>query len=146
MSPSKRAVAAETWRMLMGFAMAQFGRTAGILQEMGLTPGHMKALLMLEPDEPRAMGALATSFACDASTMTWLVDRLEERELVERIPHPTDRRVKTVALTARGIEVKALLEARLYEPPEGLLELDRATLDELHDLLARLTVPSATIV
>ena len=69
--------------------------------------------MALEPDEPLAMGTLAQSLACDASTMTWLVARLEEKGLVERKGLPSDRRVKTVALTAEGVKTKNELEARM---------------------------------
>lgn len=118
--------------------MAQFGRTAGVLQRLGLTPGHMKALLVLDPGEPRPMSSLAQLFACDASTVTWIVDRLEECGLVERRGLATDRRVKTVALTPLGVRTKAELEKRLYEPPAELLALDRGVLEALHDVLTRL--------
>ena len=121
--------------------MHQFGHTSGVLQELGLTPGHMKALLMLEPGEPRPMGSLAQQFACDASTITWLVDRLEERGLVERGGLPSDRRVKTVALTALGVKTKDELEQRLYEPPSELTCVDRHSLEELRDVLTKLAEP-----
>ena len=118
--------------------MHQFGRTSETLQALGLTPGHMKALLTLDPDEAKPMGALAQQFACDASTMTWIVDRLEERGLVERRGLPTDRRVKTIALTELGRETKADLEERLYDPPPELAALDREVLDALLGVLAKL--------
>ena len=118
--------------------MHQFGHTSGVLQELGLTPGHMKALLMLEPGEPRPMGSLAQQFACDASTITWLVDRLEERGLVERGTVPTDRRVKTVVLTPLGAKTRAAVLERLHEPPPELLALDREDLEELRAALAKL--------
>lgn len=133
---SKRSTAAEAWRLLLATAMSHFGRTASITQELGLTPGHVKALLALDPEEPQTMGALAQSFGCDASTITWMVDRLEERDLVERRGSKNDRRVKTVALTPAGLRTKRKLEARLYEPPEEFLALDRETLDSLHRVLA----------
>ena len=101
----------------------------------------MKALLALDPDEPRPMGSLADAFSCDTSTVTWIVDRLEERGLVERRGLPTDRRVKTVALTPLGMETKAELEKRLYEPPAELLSLDRDVLEALLDVLAKLDAP-----
>ena len=118
--------------------MHQFAHTSGVLQELGLTPGHMKALLMLEPGEPRPMGSLAQQFACDASTITWLVDRLEERGLVERGTVPTDRRVKTVVLTPLGAKTRAAVLERLHEPPPELLALDREDLEELRAALAKL--------
>ena len=84
------------------------------------------------------MGSLAQSFQCDASTMTWLVDRLEERGLVERRMLPADRRVKAVALTPVGARTKAELVERVYEPPAELLALDRATLEGLKSTLTRI--------
>ncbi|MDQ3662208.1 MAG: MarR family transcriptional regulator, partial [Actinomycetota bacterium] len=110
----------------------------GIAQDLGLTPGHVKALLALDPDQPQTMGSLAQSFACDASTMTWLVDRLEERGLVERGGLKGDRRVKTVALTPQGVRTKLELEQRLYEPPRMMLCLGRAELEAMHDVLKEL--------
>lgn len=135
---SKKATAAEVWRLLLQSSMTQFERSSGILQQLGLTPGHMKALLMLEPEEPRSMGSLAQQFACDASTITWLVDRLEERGLVERGGLPSDRRVKTVALTPLGAKTKIKLEAKLYEPPPELLDLDVEALEQLQSALGKL--------
>ena len=67
--------------------------------------------------------------------MTWLVDRLEERGLVERRVLPGDRRVKAVALTASGAKTKAELLERLYQPPPELLSLDRDTLEKLRAAL-----------
>ena len=130
--------AAEVWRLLLKVAMNQFGRVAGIASDLGITPGHVKALLALEPDRPQPMGTLAQSFACDASTMTWLVDRLEERGLVERRGMEGDRRVKTVVLTDKGVATKADLEQRLYEPPRMMLDLGRGELEAVHDVLMTL--------
>jgi DNA-binding MarR family transcriptional regulator len=130
-----KATAAEVWKLLLSCAMSRFGRTASIAQDLGLTPGHVKALLILDPDEPQTMGAMAQSFSCDASTMTWLIDRLEERGLVERRNSPNDRRVKTVALTERGVEMKSELEARMYEPPDAIESLDADVLATLRRVL-----------
>jgi DNA-binding MarR family transcriptional regulator len=141
-SPAEKVVAADVWRLMLDCAMAQMGRTSRILQRLGLTPGHMKLLLQLEDGDGRAMGSLAHSFRCDASTMTWLVDRLEERGLVERRMLPTDRRVKAVALTPPGAKLKSELTTRLYEPPDELLGLDRSTLEGLRDALT--TIRDAT--
>jgi DNA-binding MarR family transcriptional regulator len=139
-SRTKKSEAGEVWRLLLQCAMTQFGQTSDRLQELGLTPGHMKALLMLDPEEPRPMGSLAQRFSCDASTMTWLVDRLEERGLVERRSLPKDRRVKTVALTPLGSRTKAQLEERLYEPPAEVVALERSVLDALHDVLLKMAI------
>jgi DNA-binding MarR family transcriptional regulator len=136
---SRKAVATETWRLLSEYTMATFTSRAGVLQEMGLTPGHLKALRVLDASDARPMGACAHAVGCDASTATWLVDRLEERGLVERRASTTDRRVKGVVLTPFGAETKAKLEAHFGEPPASLLDLDADALETLHDALVRLS-------
>ena len=134
---SKKSVAADVWRLMLDTAMAQFGRASGTLQRFGLTPGHMKLLMKIDEGDGRPMGSLAQAFQCDASTMTWLVDRLEERGLVERRMLPSDRRVKTVALTPAGVEMKSELMEEFYEPPAELLSLDRDALEALRSALAK---------
>jgi DNA-binding MarR family transcriptional regulator len=126
------------WRAIFEFFWSSGSRHALVSQELGLTPGHVKALLELQTGLPRPMGALAESLHCDASNATWLVDRLEERELVERGTVPTDRRVKTVVLTPLGAKTRAAVIERLHEPPEELLALDRDDLEELRAALAKL--------
>jgi DNA-binding MarR family transcriptional regulator len=128
---TKAGLAREVWQEMLGYFLAHRSYTAESLQQMGLTPGHMKTLFELDSDDPRSMGELAEVLACDASNATWLIDRLEERGLVERRPHPGDRRVKTVVLTTEGVATKKLLIDQLSEPPADLLTLDRAALDQL---------------
>jgi DNA-binding MarR family transcriptional regulator len=140
----KRAIASDVWGLMAGFAFAslQRGEHLRILRELGLTPGHLKALVVLDPGEPRPMRAMAETLACDASTVTWLVDRLEERGLVERQARPADRRVKTVALTDRGIEIRDRLLRAVHEPPAELQTLDTASLLALREQLSKL--PAST--
>ncbi len=135
----KNEKAAQVWRLMSDFSMAQFRLKSSELRDLGLTPGHMKALMTLEPGESRPMGACAHELGCDASTATWLVDRLEERGLVKRRPSATDRRVKGVVLTELGAQTRAQLHEHYHEPPAALLELDEDALEEMLRLLTRLT-------
>jgi len=102
-----------------------------------LSPPQLKALLSLEPGGPRPMRALAEDWRCDASWVTGIVDGLEERDYVQRRPHPTDRRVKVVALTALGQKAKGRALERLYEPPASFSSLTPAEQVQLRDLLAK---------
>src|SRR6266511_1325881 len=70
----KEALAAAVWRQLYGFFWMNREQHIAAVQELGLTPGHMKALFVLDLDEPRPMGALAEALAYNASTLTSLVD------------------------------------------------------------------------
>jgi len=137
-SNSKEAVAAEVWHLLGEMFQKQFRGAAAKLQEIGLTPGHLKVLMLLSSGEAMTMGSLAQGMSCDASTMTWLIDRLEEGGLVERKMLASDRRVKTVVLTPLGVKTRAAVLERLHEPPPELLALDREDLEELRAALAKL--------
>jgi DNA-binding MarR family transcriptional regulator len=135
---AKADTAAEVWQTIVGFFIAHREEHMRKVHELGLTPGDMKAFLVLDTDEPRAMGELAESWGCDASNVTWMVDRLEERGFVERRAHASDRRVKTVVLTPAGQKMKVLLLERLGEPPPDLLLVERTDLETLRDALALL--------
>lgn len=142
-STSKQALAAEVWKLIADFAAASFRNNAQaqLMSETGLTPAHFRALSILDPDEPRPMRALADTLCCDASMATWLVDRLEERGLVERRTPPSDRRVKTIVLTPLGIKTRQRLRESLYEPPGPLLDLDISSLESLRNELRKLPTP-----
>jgi DNA-binding MarR family transcriptional regulator len=79
-------------------------------------------------------------FDCDASMATSLVDRLEEKGLVERRT-PLNRRVKTIVLTPLGIKTKERLSAAFYEPPDALMALDTIALQALLNELRKLSAP-----
>ncbi len=137
-SETKQDLAAEVWQLLVTMSWTQRSRFVSLARDHHLTPGDLKALLQLSVDVPVPMGTLAQACHCDASTATWMVDRLEEQGLAGRKMLPADRRVKAVSLTKRGAKVKAGLLERLYEPPEDLVSADRATLEQLRDALLKL--------
>ncbi len=69
--------------------------TGKMLQEIGLTEALADALWQLDPaDGPQSRRSLADRLHCDPSNVTFLVDRLEERGLVERVNDLHDRRIK----------------------------------------------------
>jgi DNA-binding MarR family transcriptional regulator len=140
---SKRVLAAEVWKLVADFAAANFrqGAQAQLMEQIGLTPAHFRALSILDPEEPRPMRAMASTLCCDASMATWLVDRLEERGLVERRTPPNDRRVKTVVLTSLGIRTRERLRESFYDPPGALMDLDVSSLETLRNELRKLPAP-----
>ena len=113
------------------------GRMQTVCRASGISPGLVKALMHLSPEEPQAMRDLAEHWGCDASYVTALVDGLEERGFAERRPHPTDRRVKTVVLTAQGAKAKTDVLARLWEPPAAFSALTDEEQEQLRDLLRK---------
>jgi DNA-binding MarR family transcriptional regulator len=141
----KEDIARDAWRAVT--EVMRSGRTAfpAVARHFDLTPGELRALLALDPDHPHPMRMLAGELRCDASNVTWLADRLEERRLVERRTDPTDRRVKTLALTGPGRTVRGKIADQLTVPPPALLHLSTAELRTLHQLLQKcLSAPDPT--
>jgi DNA-binding MarR family transcriptional regulator len=88
-------------------------------------------------DEPMAMSALADRLGIDASYVTTIADQLEERGLIERRAHPTDRRIKSLALTAEGRRLRELLADNLWTDVPVLDTLSAVERAQLRELLER---------
>ncbi|QSQ25518.1 MarR family transcriptional regulator [Pyxidicoccus parkwayensis] len=129
---------AQAWRMFFDFFMRTRPQRDKLLARLGLTPNDARGLGELDATEGRTMRSLADAWECDASNATFIVDRLESRGLVERRPHPEDRRIRSVVLTARGVRLKRQLLEGLYAPPEELSRLKPSELEVLTTLLARM--------
>jgi len=142
MAESKAEVAAEAWKAIFDFIIATAPQRNAYLGEVGLTPNDSRALQSLD-GKGRTMGVLAAEWKCDASTATWIVDRLEGRGLVERRPHPTDRRARLVVLTPRGARLRHRTTERMYVPPAALLGLELPELLHLRDAARKLERLSA---
>ena len=126
------------FRRMTGFMQQHRQRFLTVAADNGLTPAHLGALLSLEPEVGQPMRALAELWNCDASNVTWLVDRLEERELVSREAATYDRRIKTVVLTATGAQLRAKVMEEVAEAPAQMLELSHAELTGLMEILDKL--------
>ena len=113
------------------------GRMGQACRAVGGPPSLVKALMHLSPDEPRPMRDLADHWGCDASYVTSLADSLEEQGLAERRAHPTDRRIKTLVLTAKGADARNQVVALLREPPPAFAALTDDEQATLRDLLEK---------
>lgn len=128
---------ARAWQLITGLFAERKAHFPEIAARFGLNPGAMHALLSIDPDVPQSMSSLAGAWRCDASNVTWLVDRLEEHGLAERRPHPTDRRVRTVALTRKGRRLREQIEAEVFTAPDALRNLSDHDLQTLCRILGK---------
>src|SRR5438876_3852376 len=108
---TRAALANEVWRDIFDFIVATSGHRNHVLARLALTPNDSRALTSLDQETGRTLRSLAEEWQCDASTATWIVDRLETKGLAERRPHPSDRRARLVVLTPDGVRTKADLFA-----------------------------------
>jgi DNA-binding MarR family transcriptional regulator len=134
-SPDSQAVAE---RQLCGLVNGLAGRISAHVREravkLGLTAAQATALRELSG--PMTMSELAERMGCEPSNATVVVDRLEGQGMLERRPHPSDRRAKQLVLTPVGTEQRARLLELLSEesPLAGLTQEEQGV---LHDLLQR---------
>ena len=134
-SDGRADAATHAWTLLQHVFFSQRPRSMEIFREHELVPPHWIALQAL--DEPMPMGELAKVLVCDNSNVTWIVDRLEDRGLVERQAAPHDRRVKLLVLTGKGRRLRDEIQAELSEPPDAIRELSRDDVAALRRILKR---------
>jgi len=127
----------EAWALLYRLLVPQRQRFLDIATELGLHPAQQGALLQMEPGAALPMSELATLLRCDSSNVTGIVDRLEQRGLVERRRYDQDRRVKHIVLTRHGEELRDEVRRRMSEPPEILRRLAIEDQEALRDILGR---------
>lgn len=129
--------AAEAWDLMQGLLRSSRQRFLAIAQEFELSPPQIAALRALDPQRPVAMSELAGRLCCDNSNVTGIVDRLEDRGLVERRSAEHDRRVKMLVVTEDGAELRERLCERLCEPPPGFAALPDEDQRALRDIMRR---------
>ena len=107
-----------------------------LARSAGLTDTQTDALWRLSRGPEMTASRLADRLQCDASTATSMIDRLEKRGLVRRVPHPTDRRVKVIQLTAEGCALRDRVTRHTIEH-SPFARLDHESRLHLHALLRR---------
>ncbi|MCT9933291.1 MarR family transcriptional regulator [Planotetraspora sp. A-T 1434] len=108
-----------------------------------LTPTQLATLSAVERHTAMTPGELAEHEKVQPPSMTRVVAKLEERGLLERRPHPTDRRQVTVSVTEKGAallkEERRTKEAWLAQRLKELTPEERATLRSAAPILERLS-------
>lgn len=127
----------QAWALMRQLVDAHNGH-AELAEALGfrLGAGRGKVLLQLR-DGPSTLSEIAAAHRFDAPYATLVVDKLESHGLVERAPHPDDRRRKLVTLTAAGHDAVASVDAILLRPPPALETLSVDELRQLTGLLDR---------
>ena len=123
-------------------SLLQESSFAGVFTSHGLTWGEYLVLATLRrAGPPYRMNPtdLYGSVILSSGGMTKRLDGLERARFVERLPDPTDRRGRLVALTAKGLEVVDLVVVEHLANEQQLLSaLSVGERQELTDLLRKL--------
>ena len=110
---------------------------------MGITGAQWVILMRIGKGCASTAAELCRFGQCDTGSMTRMLDRLEEKGLIRRIPSSTDRRITHLELTEAGRDLLPHL------PPVAIKVLNahlkgftRAELDQLKGFLNRIQVNS----
>jgi MarR family transcriptional regulator, organic hydroperoxide resistance regulator len=102
----------------------------------GVTPGQYAVLRCLWDENGQTARKIADRLVLDGSTITGLLDRMEQKGLIEKLADTKDRRAMQVMLTAKGRKLqKPLSQAILYANHKALLSLDTDQAEHLKKML-----------
>lgn len=117
--------AAQQYRMIYDIYVLLDDGDRRILRTFNLSSSQYNVLLLLDGERGWRLTDLSERLLFDKSTVTRIIDRLEQMELVRRIADPADRRVQRVLLTAQGLG----LRDRAFAAHERSMERRLAVLD-----------------
>lgn len=86
-----------------------------------LTPVQFAALAAIARQPDLDQRSLARSIGFDTSTIAGVIDRLERRGLVQRLPAPEDRRVRRLRTTADGAALLARVVPAMQRAQQRIL-------------------------
>lgn len=111
-------------------------RLDAALAEHRLTHATAQALWAINPgEEPPPMKTVAQRLFCNAPNLSFVMNQLAGRGLIERVVDPADRRSRRAKLTEEGLRVRAaIIDAALATSP-----LARLAPEELHQLVGILS-------
>jgi DNA-binding MarR family transcriptional regulator len=121
----------------LGFEVGN--RLAEGLAPLGIEPRHFGLLRMLAVSEGQSQRAIGEALDIHPNRMVALVDDLERLRLVQRRPHPSDRRAYALVLTDKGKRVlQKAFEAAIQIEQELCAGLEPAERSQLLSLLGKL--------
>ncbi|HET9345757.1 MAG TPA: MarR family transcriptional regulator [Candidatus Limnocylindrales bacterium] len=103
--------------MIVGFRCAGTAR----LVKSGMSMTHMHVMWLLRHHGALSMSRLAELLDVSFSNATGIIDRMEERELVERVRVPDDRRVVLVRIAPKGIDALEQTESLKHDRLTAIL-------------------------
>ncbi|WP_134686561.1 MarR family winged helix-turn-helix transcriptional regulator [Brevibacillus migulae] len=98
---------------------------------LNVTPEQWRIFVNLRKDEGKTQNMIACATDKDEPSVSRLIDNMIKRNLVKRVPHPTDRRTNLIYLTEEGAQMQEdLINLALKtaaEATEGVNEQDLET-------------------
>lgn len=130
--------------------LAMHRQTDALLAPSGVTADQFVVLSALSENDALSQRELVERTSSDPNTLRAMLVLLERRGLIERPPHPTDGRARSVALTAAGRRTYRMLW-RVTEPVRRRLLVSqwrtpaRPLAEQLEQIVESLSPESTTL-
>lgn len=139
---NSRSEADAVWQLMVGLVWETRGARGEwrrkVSEISGLPFSRIRILWRLV-DAPMTLRQIADDTSMDAPAATVAVNDLEDRALVERHPHPDNRRAKLVSITRAGKQVVELVNRTVQDDaPAGFQQLSKTDLAHLRRILERI--------
>jgi MarR family 2-MHQ and catechol resistance regulon transcriptional repressor len=132
---SDQELALKLWIVLSRARNAVADHVHAHTEQCGLTTGEFAVMEALYHKGPLLLGDVQRKILASSGGVTYLVDKLEARGLVERRACPTDRRARYAALTEAGAALMKRIfpehAGRITEALRGLDDGEKARAIEL---------------
>ncbi len=92
------------------------------VKHLGVTASQAMVLNFLGEEDRILSRSLGQKLKISSATMTGIIDRLEKLALVERQPHPDDRRAILICLTHQGRQYARKINVIMVEANKAYLE------------------------
>lgn len=91
------------------------------VEPLGITASQAMVLNFLSEEDRILPRILRQKLQITSATMTGILDRLEKLDLIERQPHPNDRRAILVCLTGQGAQLAKKINMLMIEANDEFL-------------------------
>jgi DNA-binding MarR family transcriptional regulator len=126
------------WQMMVGLVWETRGEWRRKVSDATGVPFSRARILWRLLDAPLTLKQIAEETSNDAPATTVAINDLENRGLVERNPHPENRRAKLVSLTPAGRQIVQLVRRTVRDDaPPAMQHLSKTDLAHLRRILER---------
>jgi DNA-binding MarR family transcriptional regulator len=138
------AMAMATATSVMRAQQLVLGAVDGALRPFGLTFARYEALVLLSFTSrgELPLGKMGQRLMIHPTSVTNIIDRLVEDALVERVPHPTDRRATLARITPEGSALVAEATSAVNAVRFGVGMLGDGEMEELIRLVHAMRLSS----
>jgi DNA-binding MarR family transcriptional regulator len=116
------------------YTSAVLRHAAATAKRMSLEASELAALEHLQAAGPMTQKRLGERLSISPGAVTAMIDRLESRGYVERIPNPEDRRSALVLITKAGVEESV---RHLWPYIEDMRGIEEGFSEEEREVIAR---------